>query len=68
MSDDVRSCPLCGRTPKVQFLGEIGRFDQFEVECDPCQLSMFGPLVSGEDAARQAAIEAWNRRKPEMVA
>lgn len=63
---DLRSalepCPLCQAEASLVFGGEVGRFDQYDVDCTGCGLYFHGPTIAEGEAAKAATIAAWNRR------
>ncbi len=57
-------CPCCGSSATIEFGGEVGRWDTYDIECDHCGLRINGPTGAEGDAAKALAVTAWNRRAP----
>jgi Lar family restriction alleviation protein len=63
---EIKPCPFCKNTElTVSFSHECGRWDVYTVECGACCVSKDSALGFEGDAARQAAIDAWNKRPTE---
>lgn len=64
VSTELLPCPFCGNSGTgPAFLCEQGRWDIWQVECGFCDIAIEGPNGFTGDAAKQAAIEAWNTRR-----
>lgn len=53
MKIKLRLCPFCGRTPKME---ELGDANSFHVVCEPCQMGFHAYFTP------QQAADRWNQR------
>lgn len=59
MSEKLKPCPFCGKTP--QTVVDDATEEKFGVKCFSC-----GGMIDTEKYTLQEAIEAWNRRAKDV--
>lgn len=65
LGEVLKPCPFCGNAGVgPAFLCESGQWDIWQVECGFCNIAIESPSGFEGDAARWAAITAWNTRTP----
>ena len=59
----LRPCPFCGGVADFTDLGVEGEFEDWDVECTECGITVITP---GEEpgcvTTKEEAVRAWNRR------
>lgn len=62
-NEALKPCPFCGNHGVgPAFVCEAGQWDIWQVECGFCDISIESGTGHAGDAAKQAAITAWNTR------
>lgn len=55
MTEELKPCPFCGKTPKL-YKSEYEEIEPFGIVCGECAIVFLG-------ATEKEVIEHWNRRK-----